>query len=41
MLAAAEALLEKTVERLGTGEPIDTHEKLRTSSKLWICCKNV
>ena len=28
-LAAAEALLEKTVERLGTGEPIDTHEKLR------------
>ncbi|MDR7236387.1 acyl-CoA dehydrogenase family protein [Neobacillus drentensis] len=29
MLAAAEALLEKTVERLGTGEPIDSHEKLR------------
>ena len=28
-LAAAEALLEKTVERLGIGEPIDTHEKLR------------
>ncbi|WP_428911527.1 acyl-CoA dehydrogenase family protein [Niallia sp. Krafla_26] len=28
-LAAAEALLEKSVERLGTGEPIDTHEKLR------------
>ena len=28
-LAAAEALLEKTVTRLGTGEPIDTHEKLR------------
>ncbi|MEH7245961.1 acyl-CoA dehydrogenase family protein [Neobacillus niacini] len=29
MLAAAEALLEKTITRLGTGEPIDTHEKLR------------
>lgn len=28
-LAAAEALLEKTVERLSTGEPIDTYEKLR------------
>lgn len=28
-LAAAEALLEKTVDRLSTGEPIDTHEKLR------------
>ncbi len=28
-LAAAEALMEKTVERLGTGEPIDTYEKLR------------
>lgn len=27
-LAAADALLAKTVERLGTGEPIDTHEKL-------------
>lgn len=29
VLAAAEALLEKTIERLSTGEPIDTHEKLR------------
>ncbi|MEH7414916.1 acyl-CoA dehydrogenase family protein [Neobacillus drentensis] len=28
-LAAAEALLEKTVSRLSTGQPIDTHEKLR------------
>jgi 3-hydroxy-9,10-secoandrosta-1,3,5(10)-triene-9,17-dione monooxygenase len=28
-LAAAEALLEKTIERLSTGEPIDTYEKLR------------
>lgn len=29
ILAAAEALLERTVARLGTGELIDTHEKLR------------
>ena len=29
LLAAAEALLEKTIERLSTGEPIDTFEKLR------------
>ena len=28
LLAAAEALLEKTVTRLSTGEPIDTYEKL-------------
>ena len=29
ILAAAEALLEKTITRLSTGEPIDTYEKLR------------
>lgn len=29
MLEAAEALLEKNMARLSTGEPIDTHEKLR------------
>ena len=28
-LAAAEALMEKTVNRLSTGEPIDTYEKLK------------
>ncbi|WP_428908082.1 hypothetical protein [Niallia sp. Krafla_26] len=28
-LAAAEALLEKTIERLETGEPIETYEKIR------------
>ena len=39
MLEAAEALLEKNVRRLSTGEPIDTHERLRIRRNFAIVAK--